>query len=112
MFNHVMLGTNDIARAERFYGALLGLPRRGGPPVLAARGGCWFRGGGVELHLGVETPFAPARKAHPALLWPALDALAARLEAAAAPVASSSTIPMAGANMRARMLPAASSIHA
>jgi catechol 2,3-dioxygenase-like lactoylglutathione lyase family enzyme len=23
MFNHVMLGTNDIARAERFYGALL-----------------------------------------------------------------------------------------
>lgn len=23
MFNHVMLGTNDIARAEQFYGALL-----------------------------------------------------------------------------------------
>ena len=52
------------------------------PPVLAARGGCWFRSGAAAVHLGVEEPFAPARKAHPALLVSNLDALEARLTAA------------------------------
>jgi hypothetical protein len=27
----------------------------------------WFESGAQQLHLGVEEPFAPARKAHPAL---------------------------------------------
>ncbi len=38
--------------------------------------------GGAELHLGVEEPFRPARKAHPALLLDdvaSLDAAAERL---------------------------------
>ena len=34
------------------------------------------------MHLGVEEPFAPARKAHPALLVDDLDGLAAALSAA------------------------------
>jgi len=74
--------------ARRFYGELLGLPEVTKPPALAARGGCWFRGPAVEVHVGVEEPFAPARKAHPALLVDAgeLDALAVRLEAAGFPV--------------------------
>jgi hypothetical protein len=38
------------------------------PPGLAARGGCWFRGGGLEVHLGVEKDFRPAAKAHPGIL--------------------------------------------
>lgn len=29
------------------------------PPGLAARGGCWFRSGGWEVHLGVETGLQP-----------------------------------------------------
>lgn len=49
------------------------------PAELAKRGGVWFRGDGYELHVGVETPFAPARKAHPAFLVPDVDALAATL---------------------------------
>ena len=32
------------------------------------RGGCWFRAGEQELHVGVDRPFAPARKAHPGLV--------------------------------------------
>ncbi|UWZ59958.1 glyoxalase [Dactylosporangium aurantiacum] len=52
------------------------------PPVLAARGGCWFRGGGVELHFGVEQEFVAARKAHPGVLVTGIDALARRLTAA------------------------------
>jgi hypothetical protein len=56
------------------------------PPVLAARGGCWFRGGGLEVHLGVEEDFVPARKAHPGILVRGLRALAERLEANGHPV--------------------------
>jgi hypothetical protein len=56
------------------------------PPVLAARGGCWFRGGALEVHLGVEEPFGPNRKAHPGLLVDGLAALARRLEDAGHPV--------------------------
>ena len=43
------------------------------PPALAARGGAWFRAGALELHLGVEDDFRPARKAHPGLLVDDLD---------------------------------------
>ena len=38
------------------------------PAALAARGGAWFRSGALELHLGVEDDFRPARKAHPGML--------------------------------------------
>ena len=50
--------------ARRFYGDALGLTEVAKPPALAARGGCWFRGDHIELHLGVEAAFRPARKAH------------------------------------------------
>lgn len=82
--HHVQLampaGAEDRARA--FYAGVLGLEEIAKPPVLAARGGAWFGAGGVELHLGVEDGFAPARKAHPGILVTDLDALVARLAAA------------------------------
>ena len=93
MIHHVQLacprGSEEALCA--FYVGVLGLAEKPKPPALAARGGCWFTGhglfgGGVELHLGVENDFRPARKAHPGLLWPDLGALAARLEAAGYPV--------------------------
>jgi len=71
-------GGEDAAR--RFYGDGLALPEVDKPLALATRGGCWFRDGGVEVHVGVEEPFAPARKAHPAFLVDDLDAVAVRLE--------------------------------
>ena len=51
------------------------------PAPMASTGGLWVRAGGVELHLGVERGFRPARKAHPGILVDDLDALAGRLEA-------------------------------
>ena len=50
------------------------------PPVLAARGGCWFRAGRLEIHLGVQDPFAPATKAHPGILVDSLDDVVAALQ--------------------------------
>jgi hypothetical protein len=55
-------GSEDGARA--FYADLLGMAEVAKPAALAGRGGCWFRAGAAVLHLGVETPFVPARKAH------------------------------------------------
>ena len=69
-------------RAREFWGDLVGMSETPKPLSLAARGGCWFTSGSAELHLGVEEPFAPARKAHPAFLVMDLDALEAALAAA------------------------------
>ncbi len=81
------------AEARAFYGGLLGLEELPKPPALAARGGCWFRAGAQELHVGVEDPFAPARKAHPGLVAECLDELAARLRAAGREVTYDEAIP-------------------
>ena len=83
-FDHVQIampaGREDAARA--FYAGLLGMSELPKPPVLAVRGGCWFSSGAAVLHLGVEAAFAPARKAHPALVVDDLAALEAALRAA------------------------------
>ena len=79
-------GGEEVAR--RFWAEGLGMTEVDKPAELAGRGGAWFRSyadsGAVaaEVHVGVEDPFAPARKAHPALLLdgvPDLEAAAARL---------------------------------
>ena len=66
---------------RRFWGDVLGMRELAKPAVLGARGGCWFRSGGLEVHLGVEADFQPARKAHPGILVSDLQALATRFEA-------------------------------
>ncbi|MFE6734358.1 VOC family protein [Microbacterium sp. NPDC057650] len=76
--------------ARRFYGEALGLREVQKPPSLTGRGGCWFRAYDAdaivaEIHIGVEAPFAPARKAHPGLVCDSvseLEAVAARIEGA------------------------------
>ncbi len=54
-------------QARQFYRDLLQMEEVPKPPLLRGRGGCWFQSGDVELHLGVEEPFRPARKAHPGI---------------------------------------------
>jgi catechol 2,3-dioxygenase-like lactoylglutathione lyase family enzyme len=73
-------GREDEARA--FYGGLLGMEELPKPEPIRGRGGCWFKAGAQELHIGVEEPFAPARKAHPGLLVSDLDAMRARFRGA------------------------------
>ena len=95
--DHVQLampaGPDAEVAAEAYYGGLLGLTRVPKPPALAVRGGCWFVAGDVQVHLGVEEPFAPARKAHPAFVVDDLDALAASLVAAGHDVRWSDEVP-------------------
>ena len=81
------------AEARAFYAGLLGLEELPKPEPLRDRGGCWFGAGTAELHVGVEEPFAPARKAHPGFVVDDLPALAARLRAAGIEVTPDEAIP-------------------
>ena len=67
------------AEARAFYGALLGFEELPKPEPLAARGGCWFRAGGQELHVGVEDPFVPDTLPHVRRFY-AADPFGNRLE--------------------------------
>ncbi len=93
--DHVQLAmpAGGEEEAERFYSGVLGLERVPKPAAMAARAGCWFRGANVELHLGVEPSFRPARKAHPALVVRGLSALCGRIESAGGQVRFSDELP-------------------
>jgi catechol 2,3-dioxygenase-like lactoylglutathione lyase family enzyme len=94
-YDHVQVAipVGGEASARAFYAGLLGMAELEKPPALAARGGCWFASGTAILHLGVEEPFAPARKAHPAFVVDDLDALDATLTAAGHPTTPANEIP-------------------
>jgi len=81
--DHVQLsmpaGGEPLVR--RFYGEILGLTELPKPPNLAPRGGAWFQCGNLQLHLGVEADFRPAKRAHPALLVSDLAAIIKTLTA-------------------------------
>lgn len=73
-------GEEDKARA--FYIDILGFVEIPKPAELAKRGGAWFESHGVQFHIGVESDFKPARKAHPAFIVNDLDALLAKVQSA------------------------------
>jgi catechol 2,3-dioxygenase-like lactoylglutathione lyase family enzyme len=81
---HVQLAmpAGEEDRATAFYEGLLGIPRIAKPAHLAARGGCWFEDHALKVHLGVESDFRAATKAHPAFLVTGLAALVERLRGA------------------------------
>ncbi|MCZ4511548.1 glyoxalase [Streptomyces sp. ActVer] len=93
--DHVQLaappGAEDALRA--YYVDVLGMTEISKPVVLAARGGCWFRVGAVQLHLGIESDFRPAKKAHPGLRVTGIEAYAARLAAQGAAVTWDDSLP-------------------
>lgn len=84
----ISMPAGQEAEARRFYAETLGLTEVEKPPSLVGRGGCWFRSldddGTVqaEVHLGVDTSFVAAKKAHPGFIVDSmveLDALAVRI---------------------------------
>lgn len=73
-------------QARQFYCGVLGMTLVPKPEPMAARGGMWLTAGSVNVHLGVETNFAPAKKAHPAFIVDNFEALMATLELGNYPV--------------------------
>ena len=82
--DHVQIAmpAGEEAKARAFYIHLLGFIEIPKPAELAKRGGAWFQSGNVQLHLGVEVDFKPARKAHPAFIVSDLDSLIANIQGA------------------------------
>jgi catechol 2,3-dioxygenase-like lactoylglutathione lyase family enzyme len=82
--DHVQLAIppDSEDRCDAFYVDLLGFATLEKPPVLAARGGRWYRRGDATLHLGVESPFRPAKKAHPAFAVDDYDVVLRQLTSA------------------------------
>lgn len=93
--DHVQLampvGEEETARS--FYRDLLGMSERPKPVELAKRGGCWFASGDVQIHLGVEADFRPAKKAHPALRCMDYEAMISRLRESGVRVQEDDNIP-------------------
>ena len=86
--DHIQLAipthSEDAHRA--FWIGILGFSELEKPENLKPRGGAWFRLRTTEIHLGVETEFSPAKKAHPAFRVPGLNDLADKLTLANYPV--------------------------
>jgi catechol 2,3-dioxygenase-like lactoylglutathione lyase family enzyme len=66
--DHVQLaapiGSENAAR--KFFAEVLGFQEIEKPDELKKRGGVWFSNEEIQVHIGIEDPFSPAKKAHPA----------------------------------------------
>ncbi|MEH7305378.1 VOC family protein [Neobacillus drentensis] len=65
--------------AREFFCGILGLNEVEKPAELKKRGGVWFEFGTFQLHIGVEEPFTPAKKAHPAFVVENIEELKGHL---------------------------------
>lgn len=96
--DHVQLaapkGSEDSAR--EFFGEILGFEEIEKPPVLKKRGGAWFKYGSCQIHIGIEEPFIPAQKAHPAFEMENIEGLKQHLSAAGVEYIEDDNLP--GAN--------------
>ncbi|MEH6826670.1 VOC family protein [Parasphingorhabdus sp.] len=66
--HHVQLAMPEAGedQARGFYAEILDIPERTKPAKLQGNGGCWFERENVRVHLGIESDFRSAKKAHPA----------------------------------------------
>src|SRR5215204_4589873 len=86
--DHVQLAmpAGEEVLAREFYSGVLGLTEVPKPANLATRGGAWFEGGSLRVHLGVEADFRHTKKAHPAFLVQHLAAILQHPQRAGVPV--------------------------
>ncbi|MCE2971099.1 MAG: glyoxalase [Burkholderiales bacterium] len=89
----VAIPAGGEGEARGFYGRLLGLAELPKPTSLAGRGGAWFQCAAIQVHLGIEEPFIPAKKAHPAFQIEQFDELLRTLCAAGYAVTEDASIP-------------------
>ena len=89
----VAMPRGEEAAARAFYGDLLGFTEAIKPASLAKRGGVWFQTGNIQLHLGVDDDFIPAKKAHVAYEVGDLAAVAQRLVDAGVTVVEDRELP-------------------
>ncbi len=67
ILDHVQLAMpgGGEAEARRFFVHVLEMAEQEKPPVLRARGGCWFRKDQCIVHVGVDPDFKPTHSSNP-----------------------------------------------
>jgi catechol 2,3-dioxygenase-like lactoylglutathione lyase family enzyme len=77
--DHVQIAipTGGEGSAREFYTGILGFTEIDKPAAMAGRNSIWFVAGPVNLHLGIEADFVPAKRAHPAFIVDSLDEIVA-----------------------------------
>ncbi len=92
---HLLIAVPEGGEDEerRFFIEFLGFKDVEKPDSVADRRGFWLTAGAVNLHIGTEADFRPAKKAHPAFLVADLDAVRTRLEAAGYPTTDDVALP-------------------
>jgi len=78
----IAMPSGEEEKARSFYISILGFTEIPKPTELVKRGGAWFQSENVQLHLGVESDFRPARKAHPAFIVEDLEILLVKVQRA------------------------------
>jgi len=79
--------------ARHFFVTVLGFEEIEKPDALRSRGGCWFKKNSAVLHLGVEEPFMPARKAHPAFRVTDIESFRSTLQTQDIDIIDDDTLP-------------------
>ncbi|MFL0475681.1 VOC family protein [Priestia aryabhattai] len=66
--DHIQLAApkGSEEEARNFFIKVLGFKELEKPENLKKRGGVWFGFANYQVHIGIENPFSPAKKAHPA----------------------------------------------
>lgn len=90
---NIVMPVGGEAAARTFYSELLGFDEIPKPTPMAGRGGVWFAAGTIDLHVGVDPDFRPARKAHVAYEVSDLDGLRRRVEAMGFPTRDDVPLP-------------------
>lgn len=77
VIDHIQLAApkNSEEQAIHFYKDILGFEQIEKPDTLKKNGGVWFQSGNIQIHIGIEEPFHPTKKAHPAFETENLEAL-------------------------------------
>ncbi|GAA0328714.1 VOC family protein [Bacillus carboniphilus] len=80
--DHVQLAApkGSEEKAREFYQGILGFQEIEKPEELKKNGGAWFQTESIQIHIGIEEPFGPAKKAHPAFSMNNLSAFINHLE--------------------------------
>ncbi|WP_027964082.1 VOC family protein [Halalkalibacillus halophilus] len=93
--DHIQLAAprDTEPEARQFFSGVLGFEEVEKPEALRKNGGVWFAFGDQQIHVGVEEPFHPAEKAHPALEVDDLDALLQHLDEHRVPYQSDEKLP-------------------
>ncbi len=95
--DHIQLAApkGSEEEARHFYATILGCEEVEKPETLQKNGGVWFAYGTVQIHIGIEHPFVPAKKAHPAFEIENLNLLKEHLQINNVPIIEDNNLPRA-----------------